>query len=85
MTHTPDAAGLSASERLDAVAMLDALDAALAPFTDRPGGVNCASMLHALALMLASVAQQAGEPLDSLLDNVRLLYLQCSLASEKLS
>lgn len=70
-----DSKGLSETQVEQALAVLDALERALRPFVIR--GISYPPVLHAFAVFLAAQAVAAQEPIESLLDNVRMLHADC--------
>jgi hypothetical protein len=73
----PDAKSLSAKQLKDAWAVIDAFERALRPFVVRKGGISYPPVLHAMAAFLAAQAVASEEPIESLLDNVRMLHTDC--------
>lgn len=66
---------LDAAQIQDVLSLIVALERAVSPFVRR--GITYAPMLHALAVFLAAQAVAADEPIESLLDNVRMLHSDC--------
>jgi hypothetical protein len=61
----------------DVIGVIAALERAVRPFVLRPGGITYAPVLHAIAVFLAAQAVAAGEPIEGLLDNLRMLHAEC--------
>lgn len=74
---------LSLAQVKDVASILNALEAALAPFIEREGGITYPPVLHALSAFLVAQAVAAEEPLAQLLYNLQDLHADCLLQYKK--